>query len=131
MVSDGKWRVLLTGDLESLAELKMVSRYRSDLKADVLQVPHHGSGTSSSPPFLRAVEGSVALASVARYNAWKLPAERVIQRYKDYRYRWFDTARDGQISVQFFSSYWQVEGLRAQILPRWYHQWFGVPRYSK
>ncbi|AXF76216.1 ComEC family protein [Erwinia tracheiphila] len=131
MVSDGKWRVLLTGDLESLAELKMVSRYRSDLKADVLQVPHHGSGTSSSPPFLRAVEGSVALASVARYNAWKLPAERVIQRYKDYRYRWFDTARDGQISVQFFSSYWQVEGLRAQILPRWYHQWFGVPRYSR
>ncbi|MCX8957388.1 ComEC family protein [Erwinia psidii] len=131
MVSDGKWRVLLTGDIESPAELKMVSRYRHSLKADVLQVPHHGSRTSSSPPLLRAVAGEVALASAARYSAWKLPAERIIKRYTDYRYRWSDTAKDGQISVQFFSRNWQVSGLRAQILPRWYHQWFGVPRYSR
>ncbi|WP_034941164.1 ComEC family protein [Erwinia mallotivora] len=130
-VSDGKWRVLLTGDIESPAELKMVSRYRSSLKAEVLQVPHHGSGTSSSPPFLRSVAGEVALASAARYSAWKLPSERIIKRYYDNHYRWFDTARDGQISVQFFSNYWRVSGLREQILPRWYHQWFGVPRYSR
>ncbi|EXU73796.1 hypothetical protein BG55_21120 [Erwinia mallotivora] len=123
--------MLLTGDIESPAELKMVSRYRSSLKAEVLQVPHHGSGTSSSPPFLRSVAGEVALASAARYSAWKLPSERIIKRYYDNHYRWFDTARDGQISVQFFSNYWRVSGLREQILPRWYHQWFGVPRYSR
>ncbi|WP_158784297.1 ComEC family protein [Pantoea sp. BAV 3049] len=130
-VSDGKWRVLLTGDIEAPAELKMVSIYRDRLRADILQVPHHGSGTSSSPPLLRAVAGRVALASAARYSAWKLPAERVIRRYAENQYRWYDTAVNGQISVQFFNDYWMVSGLREQILPRWYHQWFGVPRYSR
>lgn len=131
VVSDGKWRVLLTGDIEARAELKMVSHYRGQLAADVLQVPHHGSGTSSSPPLLRAVTAKVAIASAARYSAWKLPAERIIRRYADNHYRWYDTAADGQISIAFFRDGWQVYGLRAKILPRWYHQWFGVPRYSR
>ncbi|MGE9550579.1 ComEC family protein [Erwinia amylovora] len=130
-VSDGKWRALLTGDIEAPAELKMVSIYRDRLRAEVLQVPHHGSGTSSSPPLLRAVAGQVAVASAARYSAWKLPAERIISRYAQNQYRWYDTAKHGQVSVQFFNDHWQVKGLREQILPRWYHQWFGVPRYSR
>lgn len=130
-VSDGKWRVLLTGDIESQAELEMVRMYGPSLRADLLQVPHHGSNTSSVPPFLRAVKGQVALASAARYSAWKLPAEKVIKRYLDYHYTWYDTAVYGQVSVAFNQNNWQVRGLRSQIMPRWYHQWFGVPRYSR
>jgi len=130
-VSDGKWRVLLTGDIESKTEHHLVRYYAADLPADVLQVAHHGSGTSSSPPFLRAVSAKVALASVARYSAWRLPAERVIVRYKQNHYQWRDTAVEGQVSVHFYAENWFVKGLRAQIMPRWYHQWFGVPRYSR
>ncbi|WP_067702846.1 ComEC family protein [Erwinia sp. ErVv1] len=130
-VSDGKWRVLLTGDIESKTEHHLVRFYPAELPADVLQVAHHGSGTSSSPPFLRAVSARVALASVARYSAWRLPASRVMMRYKQNRYQWYDTAVEGQVSIHFFAENWFVKGLRAQIMPRWYHQWFGVPRYSR
>ncbi|WLS77592.1 ComEC family protein [Erwinia pyri] len=130
-ISDGKRQVLLTGDIEARAELDLVRLKREKLRADILQVPHHGSNTSSVPPFLRAVRGEVALASAARYSAWKLPADKVIFRYKNNHYRWYDTALEGQIGLAFYQQNWQVRGLRTQIMPRWYHQWFGVPRDSR
>ncbi|MEM6159815.1 ComEC family protein [Erwinia sp. P6884] len=130
-VSDGRWRVLLTGDIEAPAELELVRLYRHELRADIVQVPHHGSGTSSTPPFLRAVAGQAALASAARYSAWRLPALRVIKRYRENHYKWHDTAVEGQISVKFYQQNWQVSGMRGEIMPRWYHQWFGVPRDSR
>ncbi len=131
LVEDGRWRVLLTGDLEAPAERALVARYQSALKADIVQVPHHGSNTSSTALLLRNVQGSAALASVARYNAWRLPAAQVMHRYQQQGYQWHDTALSGQLSVQFSAEKWQLKGLREQILPRWYHQWFGVPRESR
>ncbi|WP_034948546.1 ComEC family protein [Erwinia oleae] len=131
MISDGQRRVLLTGDIESSAERMMIKKYRQELAADVIQVPHHGSGTSSVAPLLRTVAGRVAIASAARYSAWRLPAERIIKRYKENHYLWHDTALEGQISITFFTNNWQVKGLRDQIMPRWYHQWFGVTRDSR
>lgn len=130
-ISDGKWRVLLTGDVEAKAEYQLLQLDSEGLRADILQVPHHGSGTSSVPPLLRAVGGSAALSSAARYSTWKLPAKRVVDRYKRHHYAWYDTALEGQISVKFYDKFWQVSGLRSQIMPRWYHQWFGVSRYSR
>ncbi len=131
LVEDGRWRVLLTGDLEAPAERALVARYQSALKADIVQVPHHGSNTSSTALLLRNVQGRAALASVARYNAWRLPVAQVMDRYQQHGYQWHDTALSGQLSVQFSAEKWQVKGLREQILPRWYHQWFGVPRESR
>ncbi len=131
LVDDGRWRILLTGDLEAPAERALVARYQQALQADILQVPHHGSNTSSTALLLRNVAGSAALASVARYNAWRMPATQVVQRYQQQDYQWYDTALSGQLSVQFSNEKWQVKGLREQILPRWYHQWFGVPRESR
>ena len=128
MVSDGKFRLLLTGDLEAGAELAMLRKRWQELKADIIQVPHHGSRTSSSGPLLRAVSGSVALASTSRYNAWRLPSLTITERYQKYGYRWHDTALSGQLTVTINSDKWQISGFREQILPRWYHQWFGVTR---
>lgn len=130
MVSDGQYRVLLTGDLEMSAELKLVADEREHLVADIIQVPHHGSKTSSSPAFLRATQAKLALASVARYNPWRLPAAKIIRRYQKLGILWHDTAVSGQLSVWFYPQRWQVKGLREQILPRWYHRWFGVARDS-
>ncbi|QKJ86609.1 Competence protein ComEC [Paramixta manurensis] len=130
-VTDGRHRVLLTGDLEEPVEKKLVTLSRNELRADILQVPHHGSRSSSSPPFLRVVNAQLGLASAARYNAWRLPASKIIERYQRNSYQWRDTALSGQLSVRFYSDKWVVFGFREQILPRWYHQWFGVPRDSR
>ena len=127
-VSDGRWRILLTGDIEAAVERALVAGQRESLAATLLQVPHHGSRTSSTPPLLRAVHPDAAIASAARYSAWRLPARQIIRRYADNQIVWRDTALSGQLSARFFTDNWQLLGLREQLLNRWYHQWFGVTR---
>ncbi|WBM69392.1 ComEC family protein [Buttiauxella sp. WJP83] len=126
MVSDGHFRILLTGDMEAEAELAMLKGRWGILHADIIQVPHHGSRTSSSAPLLRAVSASAALASTSRYNAWHLPSGKVVQRYKSQGYKWYSTAQSGQLTIDINSDKWQINSFREQISPRWYHQWFGV-----
>lgn len=130
-VSDGVTRLLLMGDLEAPAERQLVALEKGRLKADILQVPHHGSRTSSTSLLLRNVAGSVAIASMARYNAWRMPVKSVLKNYRQAGFAWYDTAQSGQIALTIRGNKTTVSGLREQILPRWYHQWFGVKRESR
>lgn len=81
-VDDGEQSVLLTGDIEVQAEQAMLSHYWRHLRATLIQVPHHGSNTSSSLPLVQRVEGQIALDSAARYNAWHFPSAKVVRRYR-------------------------------------------------
>jgi len=126
-VDDGEQSVLLTGDIEVQAEQAMLSHYWRHLRATLIQVPHHGSNTSSSLPLVQRVEGQIALDSAARYNAWHFPSAKVVRRYRKEGYIWHDTPHSGQISVTFSQHHWQIRRLREQFLPVWYHQWFGEP----
>lgn len=130
-VDDGQVSLLLTGDLEQAGERKLAALEKGQLQATLLQVPHHGSRTSSTPLFLRHIAGEAAVASVARYNAWRMPARAVVKRYREQGYRWADTARSGQVRIRISQGRWQMQGLREQIKPRWYHQWFGVKDDSR
>lgn len=125
-IDDGKYKVLLTGDIEAPAERALIRAGRDQLRADILQVPHHGSKTSSTRSFLTAVRPRAALASAARFSPWRLPAPQIQQRYRQANIHWHDTARSGQISVEFYNDEFLIKGYRQQIKPRWYHQWFGV-----
>ncbi|WP_312284202.1 ComEC family protein [Yokenella regensburgei] len=125
-VDDGKHRFLLTGDIENVAETAMLSHYWQHLASTIIQVPHHGSNTSSGIALVQRVGGAAALASASRFNTWRLPSEKVKMRYLQQGYRWLDTPHQGQITVTFQGENWEIRSLRDQILPRWYHQWFGV-----
>ncbi|MDZ4030280.1 ComEC family protein [Kluyvera ascorbata] len=127
-VDDGKNSILLTGDIELPAEMAMIRHYWQPFASTIIQVPHHGSSTSSGMALLQRVGGVAALASASRYNAWRLPSTKVKTRYLQQRYAWFDTPHQGQITVTFSANNWRIEGLRDQLLPRWYHQWFGETR---
>ncbi|WP_318366178.1 ComEC family protein [Enterobacter sp.] len=129
-VEEGDNSILLTGDIEIHAELAMLSHYWQHLQATLIQVPHHGSRSSSSLPLLQRVNGRAALASASRYNAWRLPSAKVTQRYKHQGYEWLDTPHQGQITVNFSPQDWEILSLRDQVFPRWYHQWFGVHKYN-
>ncbi|WP_323869580.1 ComEC family protein [Xenorhabdus szentirmaii] len=125
-IDDGRYSLLLTGDLERKGEYRLLGIEKEDLNATILQVPHHGSNTSSTDAFIRKVMPQYALTSVARYSPWKLPSAKVKQRYKRAGSQWNSTAASGQITGDFYSDHIKLEGYRQQIAARWYHQWFGI-----
>lgn len=125
-ISDGKRRILLTGDIEKESESQLIREQKAQLKADFLQVPHHGSQTSSTLAFIQAVLPKFALVSAARYSPWRLPSDKVQSRYKNEAIHWLSTSINGQISIEFNQSNIDVFTYRRDLFPRWYHQWFGV-----
>ncbi len=127
-VEDGRYSVLLTGDIEGQGEMAMLSHYWAHLQATLMQVPHHGSQSSSTLPFIQRVGGAAALASASRYNAWRLPSAKVKKTLPAARLSVVRHASSGQITVSFSPQGWEIHSLRDQLLPRWYHQWFGVPQ---
>ncbi|SFN60819.1 ComEC family protein [Xenorhabdus japonica] len=125
-IDDGKHSLLLTGDLEKRGEYSLSELEKSHLNATILQVPHHGSNTSSTSVFIRRVMPQYALTSVARYSPWRLPSIKVKQRYKNAGVEWHTTAVSGQITGYFYRDHIKLKGYRQQIMTRWYHQWFGI-----
>lgn len=95
-VDDGEQSILLTGDIEAPAEQAMLSHYWQHLTSTLIQVPHHGSNTSSSLALVQRVEGNIALDSAARYNAWRFPSANVVRRYRKEGYIWQDTPIPGK-----------------------------------
>ena len=53
---------------------------RQELSSTVLKVPHHGSDTSSSAPFLEAVNPHLAVISVGADNRFGCPSPEVVER---------------------------------------------------
>ena len=72
--------ILLAGDIEAPQEAQLLA-LDAPLKADVLLAPHHGSGTSSTEPFLQSVQPSLALFQVGYRNRYKHPKAEVFERY--------------------------------------------------
>ena len=61
-----KFSMIFTGDIEKIAERKILDEYRKSniLKSEVLKVGHHGSKTSTTQEFLEAVSPKIALIGV-------------------------------------------------------------------
>ena len=78
LVQYGSVRFLLVGDAERAEEDWLLGRYGDNLRADVLKVAHHGSSTSTSEAFLRAVRPSIAVISVGAGNKYGHPNEDVL-----------------------------------------------------
>jgi len=78
----GRRSFLLTGDLERESERLLVAAGRIQA-ADVLKVAHHGSRTSTSPPFLAAARPSLAVISSGAGNRYGHPSPDVVERLRE------------------------------------------------
>ena len=90
---------LLAGDIEQAQELALVAG-AAPLAADLLLVPHHGSNTSSSAPFLDAVRPRTALVQAGYRNRFGHPAPEVLGRYQERQIRVVESARCGAATWQ-------------------------------
>lgn len=97
-ITYGNRTFLLTGDIERQAELDILSSGNM-LIADVIKVPHHGSRTSSTGPFVDAVKAKYAIISVGRTSPFGHPHPEVIERWKAIGANVMTTGERGMISV--------------------------------
>jgi competence protein ComEC len=100
-VTFGSITILLAGDVEAAAEATLTARYGEALCASAVKVPHHGSRTSSTAPFVRAVtdcgDTQFAVVQVARRNRYQHPSEEALARWRNAGAEILKTSRDGAI----------------------------------
>lgn len=93
--------MLLTGDIESIAEEKLLGKYKNTnrLNANILKIAHHGSKTSSIQEFLDEVNPKIALIGVGRKNKFGHPNQEVLERLKEKGIQIYRTDQNGEIQI--------------------------------
>ncbi|MCA1602917.1 MAG: ComEC/Rec2 family competence protein [Acidobacteria bacterium] len=94
----GERSILLTGDIESLAEAAMLSG-DSGFPVDVVKVAHHGSKTSSTDGFVSASRPKFAIISVGQNSMFGHPHREVVKRWQNKGAEVLSTSKSGMITV--------------------------------
>ena len=87
---------LFCGDIESDAEHDILAA-GVDVTADVIKVPHHGSGTSSTRLFVNAVQPAHAVFCAGAENDYGHPHENILKLYGSSGAEIHRTDTDGDI----------------------------------
>ena len=90
--------ILFAGDLEVEGEEVLVAAGIGEV--DVVKVAHHGSPTSSTPPFVAATRPELAVISCGRANQFGFPSPDVLERWQAVGSDIARTDRDGSVVVR-------------------------------
>jgi competence protein ComEC len=97
-ITFGKVSFLIPGDISAAVEKRLIES-KTDLRSDVLVVPHHGSNHSSSSEFIKAVACRYAIVSAGKANVFHHPHPLTLQRYNDAGVNILCTDRDGAVTL--------------------------------
>lgn len=95
--------VLFTGDIEEAAEKQILKKYENNLKilkTDILKVAHHGSKTSTTLEFLKAIKPKYAIIGVGKENKFGHPSNITIQNLKKMNVKVYRTDEMGEIMMK-------------------------------
>jgi len=112
--------ILLPADIEKPAERELLARFETELKADILVAPHHGSKTSSHPQFIAAVNPTYVLFPVGYRNRFHHPHPSVVERYTDTHARLLDSATAGALELRLGEAGVQTEAFRDAQRRYWF-----------
>ena len=102
-VSDGKWTLVLTGDVEGAGEKAL----REELQAlhinkvTVFKAAHHGSRNATSMELLEQLQPELTVISCGRDNRYGHPHEELIERLQKIDTHIMGTAKSGAVRVTF------------------------------
>lgn len=89
---------LLTGDAEKEIEQSILNK-NTNIKADVLKLGHHGSDSSSTENFLKAVSPSLAIISVGKDNSYGHPHKKTLDLLSKLKIKYLRTDINGTIKI--------------------------------
>ena len=98
-ISSGDRSFLFPGDLENSGEDVLVRHAGEKLKSDVLLVPHHGSKTSSTQPFLQTVAPQFCIISSRESSRSGLPHVDTLRRLEKLGCRVLRTDEVGAVQI--------------------------------
>ena len=110
--------LLLPGDLEAAGEAALLAR-GEEVAARAVVAPHHGSATSSSGPFVRAVAARYVLYPVGYRNRYGFPDPQVRRRYHEAGTAGVTTADSGAITLRLGRHDLRLSRYRARALRYW------------
>ena len=113
-LSHGEVDMLFSGDVEAAGEGILLAT-PARLESEILKVPHHGSRSSSTQPFLEAVSPQVAVASLGYQNRFHFPAPEVVDRYERQGVALLRTDRAGTVTVRSDGKSYRVETFLSEL----------------
>ena len=93
-------RILMPGDIERRTERALVEQFGKALQSDIMLVAHHGSKTSSTEVFIRAVNPRVAIVSSGMNNSYRHPNQGVVERFNRLSIPLYNTAVSGAVEIK-------------------------------
>jgi competence protein ComEC len=96
----GEQTFIFTGDAEKTSEDEIIQLGRTiSLKSDILKVGHHGSSSSTSDEFLKAVNPEYAIIQVGADNKYGHPHKEIISKLETNNIQVYRTDLHGTIIV--------------------------------
>lgn len=96
----GSSTVMLTGDAPQGVERYLVSLYGTGLRSDILKVGHHGSRTSTSDEFVKAVDPTYAVISAGCKNSYGHPHKETLDTLAKEHVDILTTCTEGTIAFE-------------------------------
>jgi len=82
-----------------VAEERILGRFGGELNSMVLKSGHHGSRTSSSLPFLKAINPEAVIISAGVSNEYHHPHPSTLKKYDSLGLKIYRTDIDGTVTV--------------------------------
>lgn len=120
--------LLLTGDIGLAQERALIERLPAGaLRADVLVVAHHGSGTSSGADWIEAVGPAAAVFQLGHANRYRHPNAEVWERFGRAGIPRYRTDETGAVTMETAGAGYTLSMFR-QAEPRYWRERPPAPR---
>lgn len=107
ILSYGKFKVLLTGDIEAAI---LDTLFKNGLSVSVFKIPHHGSKTGVDDTTFQEIHSQFIPISVGLHNRYHHPSPTVLELLKKYHESYQRTDQVGDIEVVTDGENWHVIG---------------------
>lgn len=119
LITDGQLTVLLTGDIEAKAEQALLAT-QQNVSARLLLSPHHGSKSSSTVAFNRAVDPDWVVHTAGFANRWGFPSSEVVARFNAQGVTQLVTGDMGMVHLVADGKQWRL--VQRNRPGAWFHQ---------
>lgn len=105
---------LVMGDASTEIEAELMKNY-DNLEVAILKAGHHGSNTSSSIGFLKAINPEAVILSYGKDNSYGHPHREVLDNIKNVGAKAYSTATEGTIAVTVDCNGYEIDAIEFEF----------------